>query len=195
MPKIGLISLGCAKNLVDSEHMLALSARQRAMKSPMTSQKPKSASSIPAVLSKPPKPKPSKPFWIWRSYKQERQYARSGRDRLPGAALRVRRFSDGAARESTRSAARAAMTASWTRRAPRSAGIRPRTWRIWPVRRAGGQPRPPDPAIYGLFRRSLRAAPTAAAYCIIPKLRGPYRSRVCWTTLLAEAQCAGRRAA
>ena len=24
MPKIGLISLGCAKNLVDSEHMLAL---------------------------------------------------------------------------------------------------------------------------------------------------------------------------
>ena len=24
MPKLGLISLGCAKNLVDSEHMLAL---------------------------------------------------------------------------------------------------------------------------------------------------------------------------
>ena len=59
MPKLGLISLGCAKNLVDSEHMLArLRDAGWEITEDMTL-----ALSTPAASSKPLRPRLSKPFW------------------------------------------------------------------------------------------------------------------------------------
>ena len=69
MRKVLFISLGCDKNLADSEEMLGMLV-EMAMRSPMMKVRQRPLLSIPALLSMTQKRKASTAFWKWPSIRR-----------------------------------------------------------------------------------------------------------------------------
>ena len=196
--KIGLISLGCPKNLVDSEVMLGL-AREAGHELTRMPRRPTCWSSIPARSSTRPSRSRSTRFWKWRGYKSEGSCQRLI---VTGCMAERYRMSCGPkSRRSTPSSAQAKCPTSSRRLAAwRAAAAAPLAFyrpsqAPAPVdvvdRRRCRSPYEPRPSyIYDADTPRLLATPKHYAYikiaegcdytcafCIIPTLRGAYRSR------------------
>ena len=83
---IAFVSLGCPKNLVDSERMLGLLAGGRADGHLRRLRRPMRSSSIPAASSRPPKPNRCRRFAKRSQQKTDGPMPARGRGRLPRAA-------------------------------------------------------------------------------------------------------------
>ena len=126
MPKLGLISLGCAKNLVDSEHMLSL------MRDAGWEITEDMSEADVGVVNTCGFIEAAKTEAI-ETILETAQYKQTGRMKgLVVTGCLVQRYADEMRRSCLRltySAAPAAMTTSWTPRLRRFAANRPPTWR------------------------------------------------------------------
>ena len=178
--KIGLISLGCPKNLVDSEVMLGL-AQQAGHELTTTPRTPTCSSSTRAPSSTRPSRNRSTRSSRWPSTRRTARCQRLDRHRLPGRALPRRaagRDSRDRRRARHRRSAghRRARSAAPTRGRRRSADVLSRRWRSsHPARRhrtASTRHAPaPLPDLH-LRRRHAAAAGDAAALRVREDRRG-----------------------
>ena len=224
--KIGLISLGCPKNLVDSEVMLGLAQRGRARADARRRAAPTCSSSTPARSSTRPSRSRSTPSSRWRStrrtgacqrlivtgclaerYRDELQQPRSPRSTPCSAPARSRTSSAaiGGAADAVGSLAAHVLPqrrsergtrnpergtehpAPCTRhvepaRVVRPTSTTPRRRACWPRRGTTRTSRSPKGCDY------------KCAFCIIPTLRGAYRSRPA-DSIVARGARRSRRAA
>ena len=148
--KIGFVSLGCPKNLVDGEVMLGL-ARRPGTRSPPTPREPTCIVVNTCAFIDTAKQESIDAILEMAAAQARRQLQAAGRDRLPGRAL-SRRAAGRRFRRSTpcsaparcrRSSTRSAVAASDGRRVEPSSTFGPLTFSAKPAARIAG-PRTPD---------------------------------------------------